>query len=47
MTVLEKHTMTFWDGDLDRLSDLPVESFVPMMFGKHVGSYAAEFDINP
>jgi hypothetical protein len=36
-----------WDGDLDRLSDLPVESFVPMMFGKHVGSYAAEFNINP
>jgi hypothetical protein len=36
-----------WDGDLDRMADLPVESFVPMMFGKHVGSFAAQFDINP
>jgi hypothetical protein len=36
-----------WDGDLDRLADLPVESFVPMMFGKHVGSFASEFEITP
>lgn len=36
-----------WDGDLERLADLPVESFVPMMFGKHVGSFASEFEITP
>jgi hypothetical protein len=36
-----------WDGDLSKIANLPVESFIPLLFAKHLGSFAQEYDINP
>lgn len=36
-----------WNGDLSKIANLPVESFIPLLFAKHLGSFAQEYDINP
>lgn len=32
---------------MQKLSNLPVESFLPMLLLKHLGSFARDFEINP
>jgi hypothetical protein len=36
-----------WEGDMQKLSNLPVESFLPMLLLKHLGSFARDFEISP
>lgn len=36
-----------WSGDLDSLSVMPVESFLPMIMIRHVGGFAMEQKMNP
>ena len=36
-----------WDGDMDKLSNLPVESFLPILLMKHLGTFAKQFEIAP
>lgn len=36
-----------WGGDLTKIANLPVESFIPLLFAKHLGSFAHEYDITP
>ena len=33
---------SIWNGDLDSLSVMPVESFLPMILMRHVGGFATE-----
>jgi len=32
---------------MQKLSNLPVESFLPMLLLKHLGSFARDFEISP
>lgn len=34
-----------WEGDLQKLTNLPVESFLPLLLMKHLGSFAKNFEI--
>jgi hypothetical protein len=36
-----------WGGDLSKIANLPVESFIPLLFAKHLGSFAQEYEITP
>ena len=36
-----------WEGDFASLGKLPLESFLPMLFLKQVGSVATTFEITP
>lgn len=36
-----------WDGDLKKIANLPVESFIPLLFAKHLGSFAHEYEVSP
>ena len=36
-----------WSGDLDSLATMPVESFLPMIFIRHIGGFAMEQSFNP
>lgn len=44
--VLNKYD-SLWDGDLDSLSTMPIESFLPMILIRHVGGFAREQIISP
>lgn len=33
---------SIWNGDLDSLSIMPVESFLPLILIRHVGGFALE-----
>jgi hypothetical protein len=36
-----------WEGDMQKLSNLPVESFLPLLLMKHLGSFAKDFEVTP
>ena len=36
-----------FEGDMQKLSNLPVESFLPLLLMKHMASFAKDFDITP
>ena len=36
-----------FEGDMQKLSNLPVESFLPLLLMKHLASFAKDFDITP
>ena len=37
---------SIWEGDMDSLSIMPVESFLPLIIIRHVGGFALEQKIN-
>lgn len=37
---IQKAYQEIWDGDLEKISNLPVESFLPLLVLRHVGSIA-------
>ena len=39
--VMSKYN-SLWEGDLDSLSAMPIESFLPMIMIRHVGGFARE-----
>lgn len=46
--VLERVMQTYqeiWDGDIEKISDLPVESFLPLLVLRHLGSFAKSTDM--
>jgi len=45
-TIVDTHD-EIWNGDLQKIANLPVESFIPLLFAKHLGSFAQEYDITP
>jgi len=36
-----------FEGDMQKLTNLPVESFLPLLMMKHLASFAKDFDITP
>ncbi len=36
-----------WDGDVDKIANMPVESFLPMLALRHIGSFSSEFNLAP
>ena len=36
-----------WEGDLDKIANMPVESFLPMLALRHIGSFSKEFSLGP
>ena len=36
-----------WEGELDKIANMPVESFLPMLALRHIGSFAKEFSLSP
>ena len=36
-----------WAGDLDKIANMPVESFLPMLALRHIGSFSKEFSMSP
>lgn len=34
-----------WDGDLDKIINLPVESFLPLLLIRHYGAFTEKFEI--
>ena len=36
-----------WNGDMDSLSSMPVESFLPLILIRHVGGFAMEQIVSP
>ena len=35
-----------WDGDVDQHANIPVESFMPLMLLRHVGTFADKTEMN-
>lgn len=36
-----------WEGSLDKISNMPVESFLPMLALRHIGSFSEAFSLSP
>ena len=36
-----------WEGDLTKIANMPVESFLPMLALRHLGSFSKEFKLSP
>ena len=36
-----------WEGDLSKIANMPVESFLPMLALRHIGTFSREFSISP
>lgn len=36
-----------WDGEIDKIANMPVESFLPMLALRHIGSFSKEFSLSP
>ena len=39
--------MKIWNGDMKKIANLPVESFIPLLFIKHMGAFAKEYSMTP
>jgi len=36
-----------WNGDMAKIANLPVESFVPLLFTTHMSRFAQEVKVSP
>lgn len=36
-----------WDGDMSKIANLPVESFIPILFVSHLSRFAQELNVSP
>lgn len=36
-----------WNGDMTRIANLPVESFIPLLFTTHLSRFAQELILSP
>lgn len=36
-----------WEGDMQKIANLPVESFIPLLFISHLSRFAQEVSMNP
>jgi len=36
-----------WNGDMAKIANLPVESFIPLLFTTHLSRFAQEVNISP
>lgn len=43
--ILDKYNL-LWEGDVGSLQTLPVESLMPVLLLKHLGSFATQMDIS-
>lgn len=44
---IKKGYEAIWDGDIDKIANMPVESFLPMLALRHIGSFSKDFSISP
>ena len=45
--VIMKTYEDIWEGDLSKIANMPVESFLPMLALRHIGSFSREFSYSP
>ena len=38
---------SIWEGDVGKIANMPVESFLPMLALRHLGSFSKEFSLSP
>ena len=36
-----------WNGDMSKIANLPVESFIPLLFTTHLSRFAQELVLSP